>query len=79
MNFSLILFVFCFQVSDRQAMHILMATIDALDVDADGVVLNRTSLQQMRENNRHYNSVEEKSELIEQVINLKIKLNKCYF
>lgn len=55
-------------MSDRLAMHILMAAIEALEAPADDLVLNRTSLQQMRENNRHYLFGEAKSEFIDNVI-----------
>lgn len=52
-----------------------MATVEALEIPADELVLNRTSLQQLRQNNRHQS--EKKSEFIEQVISL--KLSYCYF
>lgn len=58
-------------------MHILMAAVDALDIDADSLVLNRTSLQQMRDNNRHFQSIEQKSELLDKVIS--VKLSYYYF
>lgn len=58
-------------------MHILMATIDALEISADNLVLNRTSLQQSRENNRHYQFGEARSELIDKVIRL--YLSSYYF
>lgn len=48
-------------------MHILMATVEALEIPADNLVLNRTSLQQLRENNRHYQFGEAKSEFIDNV------------
>lgn len=55
-----------------------MAVIDALpEVNANNLVLNRTSLQQDRDDNRHYQSLEEKSELIDKVISL--KLSYYYF
>lgn len=57
-------------MSDRLAMHILMATVDALEISSDDLVLNRTSLQQMRENNRHYQFGVAKSEFIENVMHL---------
>ncbi|CAH0555072.1 unnamed protein product [Brassicogethes aeneus] len=53
------------KVSDRQAMHILMATVEALEIPADNVVLIRTSLQQLRQNNRHYQFGEAKSEFLD--------------
>lgn len=53
-------------------MHILMAAIEALEIPADDLVLNRTSLQQLRENNRHYQFGEARSELIEKVIRLNL-------
>ncbi|CAH0550908.1 unnamed protein product [Brassicogethes aeneus] len=55
------------KVSDRQAMHILMATVEALEIPADNKVLNRTSLQQLRQNNRHYQFGEAKSEFLDNV------------
>lgn len=48
-------------------MHILMATVEALEIPADNLVLNRTSLQQLRENNRHNQFGEAKSEFIDNV------------
>lgn len=48
-------------------MHILMATVEALGIPADNLVLNRTSLQQLRENNRHYQFGVAQSEFIDNV------------
>lgn len=59
-------------MSDRLAMHILMATIDALEISADELVLNRTSLQQLRQENRHDQFDGAKSEFIEKVIFLSL-------
>lgn len=58
-------------------MHILMAAIEALEIPTDNLVLNRTSLQQLRENNRHYQFGEARSELIDKVIRL--NLSSYYF
>lgn len=51
-------------------MHILMATVDALDIPSDDLVLNRTSLQQIREKNRQNQFDEAKSDTIDKVIHL---------
>lgn len=67
----------CVQLSDRSAMHILMATVDALDIPSDDIVLSRTSLQQIREENRHYQSNEAKSDTIDKVYY--ILSNNIYF
>lgn len=53
-------------------MHILMATVDALEISTDDLVLNRTSLQRMRESNRHYESDDAKSELVDKVMTLNL-------
>lgn len=53
-------------------MHILMATVEALEISPDDLVLNRTSLQQLRESNRHYQFGEARSEFIENVIRLNL-------
>lgn len=49
-------------------MHILMATTEALDISADDLVLNRTTLQKIREKNRHDQFYEAKSDTIDKVI-----------
>lgn len=54
-----------------------MAAVDALEIDADGLVLNRTLLQQIRDDNRHFQSIEQKSELLDKVIS--VKLGYDYF
>lgn len=51
-------------------MHILMAAVDALNIPYDNLVLNRTSLQQIRANNRHNQFDEAKSDTIDKVIHL---------
>lgn len=51
-------------------MHILMATIDALNIPADGLVLNRSAIRQTRQRNRINRFVEAKTEFIEEVIRL---------
>lgn len=50
-------------------MHILMATVDALKISSDDIVLNRTTLQQMREKNRQDQFNEAKSDTIDKVTN----------
>lgn len=52
------------------AMHILMATMEALEIDADDFVLNRTSLQETREDNRKSQYDEAKAELIDNVMRI---------
>lgn len=49
-------------------MHLLMATIDALGISTDNLVLNRTTLQKIREQNRHDQFDEAKSDTIDKVI-----------
>lgn len=49
-------------------MHILMATIEALEIPANDVVLNRTSIQDLREDNRKSQYNEAKAEFIENVM-----------
>lgn len=49
-------------------MHILMATIGALEIPANDVVLNRTSIQDLREDNRKSQYNEAKAEFIENVM-----------
>ncbi|XP_055309591.1 uncharacterized protein LOC129573248 [Sitodiplosis mosellana] len=46
-------------------MHILMATVDALKIPAVNLVLNRTSLQESREENRRIQYDESKSDFID--------------
>lgn len=58
-------------------MHILMAVVAALGIPADEIVLNRTSLQKIREENRRNQFDEAKSDLIDKVISL--FLNSHYF
>lgn len=48
-------------------MHILIATLDALHIDSDSVVLNRSTLQELRQECRHYESGAIKAEFIENV------------
>lgn len=48
-------------------MHILMATVDALEISTENLVLNRTSLQQLLETNRHYQYGEAKPEFFDNV------------
>lgn len=50
------------------AMHILMATVDALGISTDDVILNRTSLHELREENRHHQFGDVKSEFFDNVI-----------
>lgn len=49
-------------------MHILMATVEAMEIPADDLVLNRTSLQEAREKNRKSQYDEAKTEFIDNVI-----------
>lgn len=51
-------------------MHILMAAVEALEVPAETLVLNRTSLQQQRTTCRHDQYDDEKSEFVTKVKNL---------
>lgn len=51
-------------------MHVLMATVDALEISADNLVLNRTSLQEAREENRKSQYDEAKTEFIDNVIRI---------
>lgn len=57
-------------MSDRLAMHILMATVQALDIPPDDITLNRTSLRKIRTENRQKQSDEAKSDFIDEVIYL---------
>lgn len=59
-------------------MHILMATVEALNIPADDIVLNRTSLQECRESNRKSQYDEAKSEFIDNVI-IRISNLEIYF
>lgn len=70
-------FCFCFhvQVSDRHAMHILMATVEALANPADELVVNRTSLQQLRKNNRQKQFHDAKYELFDEVFYFNLSNN----
>lgn len=54
------------------AMHILMAVIEALKIPADDLILNRSSLQLLRENNRHKMFGEAKSDFIDNVIHVNL-------
>lgn len=65
-------------MTDRNAMHLLTATIDALKIPADDLVLNRTSLQESREENRRIHYDEAKSEFIDNVIRILIVYVKIY-
>lgn len=67
-TFSPLLFILCFQVSKREAMHLIMATIDALDVSADNLVINTTTLQHLREKNRHDQFNEAQADIIDKVL-----------
>lgn len=49
-------------------MHILMAAVEALEIPANDLVLNRSSLQLLRESNRHKQFGEAKSDFIDNVI-----------
>lgn len=60
------------------AMHILMATLDALNIPADELVLNYTTLYELREKNREDHSEDAKTELFDKVIFLNISLNIYY-
>lgn len=51
-------------------MHILMATMEALEIPADDLVLNRTSLQETREDNRKSQYDEAKAEFIDNVMRI---------
>lgn len=51
-------------------MHILMAAVEALEVNPDNLVLNRTSLQDSREENRRTQYDEAKSNFIDDVIRI---------
>lgn len=51
-------------------MHILMATMEALEIHADDFVPNRTSLQETREDNRKAQYDEAKAELIDNVMRI---------
>lgn len=53
-------------------MHILIATVEALGISADELVLNRTSLEQMREQNRQHQSDDAKSDLVDKVMILNL-------
>lgn len=65
-------------MTDRDAMHILTATAEALSISVDDLVLNRSTLRDIREQNRFSSSDEAKSELIEKVI-LMFNLNSYCF
>lgn len=54
------------------AMHILMAVMEALKIPADDLILNRSSLQLLRENNRHKMFGEAKSDFIDNVIHVNL-------
>lgn len=56
-------------------MHILMATVEGLGIPVDEIVLNRTSLQQFRKQNRQQGSDDAKHELFEKVIVLNLANN----
>lgn len=59
-------------MSDRQAMHILMAAVEALEVPADELVINRTSMQQLRSANRHNQYDDERSDFVDKVKKLNL-------
>lgn len=60
------------KTSDTDAMHILAATIDALkqvlDVPADELVLNRTTIHELRKANRQQEAESGHAEFVENVI-----------
>lgn len=58
-------------------MHILMATVDASNIPADDLVLNRSTVRQTRQRNRNNQFDEAKIEFIEKVIRLYI--SNLYF
>lgn len=49
-------------------MHILMAAVEALEVPPNDLILNRTTLQELRESNRHKQFGEAKSDFFDNVI-----------
>lgn len=49
-------------------MHLIMATIDALDVSADSLVINTTTLQHLREKNRRDQFDEAQADTINKVM-----------
>lgn len=49
-------------------MHILMAAVEGLGVPINDIVLNRTSLRKLREDNRHHQFGQAKTEFIDNVI-----------
>lgn len=59
-------------MSDRMAMHIIMATIDALEINPEEVIISRSSLHRLRNNNRHYQHDESQSQFIQRVIDLNL-------
>lgn len=61
-------------MSERQAMPILMTSVEALQIPADELVINRTTLQQIRQNYRQYQSTEVKSQFIYKVISLNLSI-----
>lgn len=67
------------------AMHILMAVLHALNIAAEDLVLNYTTLNQLREKNREDHSEDAKTELLDKVIHLNIIsyslffMHSCYF
>lgn len=60
-------------------IHCISSTIEALDIFADEIVLNRTTLQQLREKNRHNVFDEAKTDLIDKVIDLSLCLCTKYY
>ena len=48
----------------------MLATVDALEIPADNLVLNRTSLKESREENRRIQCDESKSDFIDNVIRI---------
>lgn len=69
-SFQTLAFLRCVQVSGRDAMHLLTATVAALMVPIDDLVLNRTCLQEAREANRRVQYDESKANFIDNVIRI---------
>lgn len=56
------------KVSDRKAIHIIMAVAEALRVNVDEHVVNRTSLQNLRRKHREKEFEKIQAEFVEDVI-----------
>lgn len=56
------------KVTDRKAVHILIATAEALDADVSELAINHTSLNELRKTNRELEMANNQEELINNVI-----------